>query len=76
VAGKSGCGTIVLPNGLRLNRMSTTLKKQIYRLVEEEIGAGNCLSTEDIWINAISEVLELSYWDVAENLDHYLMEIG
>ncbi len=56
--------------------MSTTLKKQIYELADELHAAGNRLSTEDIWINAISEVLELSYWDVAENLDHYLMEIG
>jgi len=49
-------------------------KQEINNLVQEEINEGNT-DVEDTWIIAFSETLEIPYWEVAENLDQYLMEL-
>tara|TARA_B100000287_G_scaffold116590_1_gene108598 strand:- start:275 stop:451 length:177 start_codon:yes stop_codon:yes gene_type:complete len=57
-----------------MNKLTIEQKQEINKWVQEEIDEGNT-DVEDTWIIAFSETLGLPYWDVAENLDLYLMEL-
>ena len=57
-----------------MNKLTIEQKQEINNLVQEEIDEGNT-DVEDTWIIAFSETLEIGYWEVAENLDQYLMEL-